>query len=635
MAIEVGTDIDPLLEDSSLAIAVLTALPVQVALLDAAGTITAVNRTWREGAALCAGGPETPHSLCEGINYLEACAHSAAAGDESAEAARQGLAGVLRGELGFFTLEYPYPQPGRDAWFLLYAAPLPAPPGGAVVAHVDITGRKGIEHEVAKREELHRLILESTSELISTHTSDSTFVFASGACRNLLGYEPEELIGRAALDFVHPDDLHHVRHIHERLLTTSIYETLTNRMRRRDGRYVWVESNIRVILSGGESAGYRVAVTRDVTERKEAEAQQAELRRALERAAYEWRSTFDAIQLPILLLGLDGRLRRLNRAASELLGRDYREVIGRTVGEIGSGQPWDAVAALTSRIIEGCPAEVCEARDEKGSRTWEVAASISAQSDEEDAKVIVQVRDLTETVRLQESLRRSETMAVLGSVVGGVAHEVRNPLFGMSSVLDAFENRFGDCPEFRPYLPLLRSELRRMTDLMQALLDYGKPPQFEMAAGDPIVAVEGALALCRQLAGRCGVSLRVEAAAARPPASFDPQQLAQALKNVVENAVQHSPEGSAVMIEAAGFAAEGAPWVRLSVLDQGSGFSPADLPRVLDPFFTRRKGGTGLGLSIVSRIVEAHGGRLRVSNHPAGGAQVDIELPALRSTEAF
>lgn len=633
MAMEVDSEIDPLLEDSSLAIAVLTALPVQVALVDPEGTITAVNRTWREGAALRAGSPAVLAGLCEGANYLEVCARSAAAGDEDAEAARQGLAEVLRGELGFLTLEYPCPQPGRDAWFLLYAAPLPAPSRGAVVAHVDITGRKGIEREVAKREELHRLILESASELISTHAPDSAFVFASGACRTLLGYEPEELIGRAALDFVHPDDLRHARLVHERLLTTSACETLTNRMRRRDGRYVWVESTIRVMPAARERVGYRVAVTRDITERREAEAQQAELRRALERAAYEWRSTFDAIELPILLLNLDGRLRRLNRAASVLLGRDYREVIGRTVGEIGSGQPWDAVAALTGRIIEGCPAEVCEARDEKGSRTWEVAASLSAPSDEGDAKVIVQVRDLTETVRLQESLRRSETMAVLGSVVGGVAHEVRNPLFGMSSVLDAFENRFGDRPEFRPYLPLLRSELRRMTDLMQALLDYGKPPHFEMAVGDPIAAVEGALALCRPLAGRCGVSLRVEAAAVRPPVSFDPHQLAQAFKNVVENAVQHSPEGGEVTVEASGFHWEGETWVRLSVRDQGPGFAPADLPRVLDPFFTRRKGGTGLGLSIVSRVVEAHGGRVRAINHPAGGAQVDIELPAVRAPE--
>jgi PAS domain S-box-containing protein len=489
------------------------------------------------------------------------------------------------------------------------------------------------EHELASRDEWHQLVLANTSDLISTHTPDTAFVFVSGACRRLLGYEPEELAGRSIFEFMHTEDLDDAARVHRALLDSSESQVLTYRFRCKDGRYLWTETTFRVMGRPlGKGREYWVAVTRDVGERKEAEEQQMRLRWALERAAFEWRSTFDAIQSPVLLVGLDGRVQRLNRAARDLLGRDYREILGRPVEEVGGGgQPWATVAALAHRVHQSLAPEVCEATDENREKTWEVEAVASSGS---EPKVIVQVRDITKTARLQESLRRSETMAALGAVVGGVAHEVRNPLFGMSAVLDAFESRFGDVAEHRPYLPMLRTEIGRMTELMQALLDYGKPARFEMAPLEISAAIDGAFELCRAQAERGGVSLARCLEVAGPPVLLDVHQMTQAFKNVVENAIQHSPAGSQVTIEAAAFTEEGSPWIRISVRDQGPGFPPADLPRVLEPFFSRRSGGTGLGLSIVSRVVEGHGGRIRAANHPEGGAVVDLEFPCLRPAEA-
>jgi len=352
--------------------------------------------------------------------------------------------------------------------------------------------------------------------------------------------------------------------------------------------------------------------------------------RALERAAFEWRTTFDAIQSPLLLVGLDGRVQRLNRATRDLLGRDYREILGRPVEAVGKGQPWATVVALAYRVLASFEPEACEAADGERQRTWEVEASVAAGSSEDgETKVIVQVRDITKTARLQESLRRSETMAALGAVVGGVAHEVRNPLFGMSAVLDAFESRFGDRPEHHPYLPMLRTELGRMAELMQALLEYGKPAQFELTSGRVSEAVANALELCRPLAESHGLSLVFHSEADAYPVSFDLGRLTQALKNVIENAIQHSPAAGEVTVAATPVTMADGVWVRVSVRDHGPGFAPEDLPRALEPFFSRRSGGTGLGLPIVSRVLEGHGGRLRLANHPAGGSVVDLELPCV------
>ncbi len=140
--------------------------------------------------------------------------------------------------------------------------------------------------------------------------------------------------------------------------------------------------------------------------------------------------------------------------------------------------------------------------------------------------------------------------------------------------------------------------------------------------------------LCRPLAESRKVSLTVSRPAASRQVLLDEQRLTQAFKNVVENAVQHSPAGGQVIVEAVPFTAGDAPWIRVSVRDQGPGFPPADLPRVLEPFFSRRSGGTGLGLSIVSRVLEGHGGRIRAANHPKGGAMVDLEFPCTPQAEA-
>jgi PAS domain S-box-containing protein len=615
---------DWLSADDALPIALLTSLPALVAFVAPDGVIRSVNQRWRE-AALMVGGEEAVRQTSEGVDYLAVCARSAAAGDESAAQAGEGLAAVLRRERVFFSLEYLC----KDSLYVLYAAPLRML-GGAVVAHVEITERKRLERELSVRDEWHQLVLGATSDLISTHTPDTAFVFASGACHRLLGYEPHELLGRPVFDLLHPDDLEHAERIYDALVSSSESEVITYRFRRKDGSYLWTESTIRVIgrpLGKGRESW--VSVTRDVSVHKEAEERQLQLRLALERAAFDWRSTFDAIESPVLLLGLDGRVQRLNRAARELLGHDYREILGRRVLETGAGQPWITVAALVDRVLESFRPEVCEATDESRERTWEVEAAVSAFADRAGTKVIVQVRDITKTARLQESLRRSETMAALGSVVGGVAHEVRNPLFGMSAVLDAFESRFGEQPEQRPYLRLLRQELGRMTQLMQDLLEYGKPARFEMAPREIAEVVMGAFDLCRPLAERQGVALTPRLEPGLQAVLIDALQLTQAIKNVLENAVQHSPAGGEVTIEAAPFTIDGGLWTRVSVRDQGAGFAPVDLPRVTEPFFSRRSGGTGLGLSIVSRVIEGHGGRIRIANLPDGGAVIDLEIPCL------
>jgi signal transduction histidine kinase len=242
-------------------------------------------------------------------------------------------------------------------------------------------------------------------------------------------------------------------------------------------------------------------------------------------------------------------------------------------------------------------------------------------------RIIVVAKETTRLLELRETLRREENMAAMGTLVAGVAHEVRNPLFAISSTLDAFEARYGDMPGLEKYFSVLRLESQRLGRLMRDLLEYGRPPQMETS----LVELRDVIAEAMRASDADAVAGQVTVAANvhpdTPKVLADPQRLAQVFQNVIHNAILHTPPGGRVEVSASLRDGQGRRWVEGVVQDGGPGFRPADLPHVFRPLFTRRPGGTGLGLAIAQRIVESHGGSMSAANAPGGGAVVTIRLP--------
>jgi signal transduction histidine kinase len=297
-------------------------------------------------------------------------------------------------------------------------------------------------------------------------------------------------------------------------------------------------------------------------------------------------------------------------------------VLTLRLDELAVREPWaTAVEAVRATGRSAWPAEAECTEDDTG-RTWEVTAYRAETTSAADERVILALRDVTRIVALQESLRKSETMSVMGSLVAGVAHEVRNPLFGISATVDVLE-----CGQDEPDgLGLLRSEVARLSRLMQDLLDYGKPPALSLAPAEIASILDAAIRACAAEAREKDVVAFLDVAPDVPPLVVDGARMEQVFLNLVANAIHYSPRGGQVRVGAfrAGSFDDA---VDLLVEDEGPGLTPADLPRLFEPFFTRREGGTGLGLSIVQRIVEAHGGVVAAANRPSGGAAFRVRLP--------
>jgi signal transduction histidine kinase len=211
--------------------------------------------------------------------------------------------------------------------------------------------------------------------------------------------------------------------------------------------------------------------------------------------------------------------------------------------------------------------------------------------------------------------------------VAGVAHEVRNPLFGISSILDAFETRFSDRTEYQRYTNVLRDEIGRLTILMEELLEYGKPFRGDLYLVSMEEMVTRSVRACLPGAEVAQVSLESLVEESLPKIMIDRRRLSKVFVNLIENAIQHSPKTSTVTIEARKFQDGNNEWVQCEIRDSGKGILDEDLPKIFEPFFSKRRGGTGLGLAIAQRIMQEHGGKLIAGNNPAGGACMIARFP--------
>lgn len=237
-------------------------------------------------------------------------------------------------------------------------------------------------------------------------------------------------------------------------------------------------------------------------------------------------------------------------------------------------------------------------------------------------------RALLEKEQLQDAVRRAEAMAAMGALVGGVAHEVRNPLFGITATLDAMENRLGNLPEHARYVQVLRGEAARMTELMQRLLAFGRPVSTEQQRTSVPEILRAAADICSITAA--GKQVRVEIAvvdSADYTLEVDKPRLIGAFQNLIDNAIQFSAAGGHVMVRLRRIQEPDGDYALVTVRDAGPGFTAGDEARIFQPFFTKRAGGTGLGLSIVKQTIEEHGGAISAANHPEGGAELSVRLP--------
>ena len=328
----------------------------------------------------------------------------------------------------------------------------------------------------------------------------------------------------------------------------------------------------------------------------------------------------------LIVVGLDRAVRivnpagnRLLRLAAEAPSDDYRTLLGDAP---------DLAAAIdeclaSRRAIVRRPIEVAV----QGRSSQHFGVTVSPLMDErgELHGAVCLFSDLTDVVHLEEQLRLKDSLARLGELTAGLAHEFRNGLatiHGYGRLIDP-----ADLPErSRPLLEGIRQETDALAAVVTNFLAFARPAELTLMPVDlGAIAARVAADLAKEATDHGG---RIEVSGEYATVDGDEVLLRQAFSNLVRNAVEAGePPGAPTQVMVQGSVDRGAGVVHVDVHDTGRGVEPSIADRIFQPFFSTKGRGTGLGLSLVQKIVVTHNGRVSVTPSPLGGACFRVTLP--------
>ncbi|MGH7729896.1 MAG: ATP-binding protein [Candidatus Eiseniibacteriota bacterium] len=342
---------------------------------------------------------------------------------------------------------------------------------------------------------------------------------------------------------------------------------------------------------------------------------------------------FDSMANALVAVNMQGEILTFNHAAEELLGFREAEVRGRPFGALFG----EDGATMLRATLEHGHEFVREETLLHGSEGVPIPVSLTTSLLRNDRRAvygaIATFVDLTPLKRAEEHARSQDRLAALGRFTSSVAHEIRNPLTGIAAGVQYLSRALTDAPQ-RENLDFILSEIRRLDRIVQDLFDITHPRGLQRRVAPLADVVHRAAQSLEPLLAARGITVAVEVAPATPPVAHDSDQLQQVFINLIKNAAEASPDGSAIQVALAASASAGkarrrAPraGVLARVTDQGSGISSEHLKSVFEPFFTTRKGGTGLGLYVCHEIVKRHEGALTVTSQIGRGTTFSVELP--------
>ena len=327
-----------------------------------------------------------------------------------------------------------------------------------------------------------------------------------------------------------------------------------------------------------------------------------------------------------------GAITSFNPAAQEVtgysvmqvLGRSWREIFNWHPGRCSDDAPLPGLSAMTRFEVE--------CKSASGNRLV-LGMTVSPLHEREEPHGLVGVfKDLTQIRDLEEEMRRKEWLANLGEMSAGMAHEIRNPLGALAGAMQMLRKDAAADATDRRLMDIAIREATRLDAIITEFLQYARPPALNLAEHNINKILAETLDLVQHEArNRKQVAIATSLAGGSLFAQVDENQMRQVFWNLATNAFDAMPDGGQLTIttgcrhiDAAGRKGD---VVEVAFHDTGEGIAAENLDKIFLPFFTTKKQGSGLGLAAVHRIVDLHGGWIKVENHPPHGARFVVCLP--------
>ena len=498
---------------------------------------------------------------------------------------------------------------------------------------------QAVRKRMIEREELFRLITENAADMIAVVDVKGQRVYNSPSYERILGYTPQDLEQTLSFEQVHPDDREKVRNAASEANRTGVGQSIEYRMRHKDGSWRILDSRASTILNQQHQVERLVIVNRDVTERKQAEAQVREREEV-------FRSLVEGVRdYAIFMLDPDGRVTTWNAAAQRITGYRSEEVIGEhfsvflyTPEDIERKHEKEElrIARETGRFEE----EGWRVRKD-GSRFW---ANVNITPLWKEPGVLRGfskiIRDVTERRHLEEQFRQAQKMEAVGRLSGGVAHDFNNLLGVIIGYGEILQTDLSDTDLSRTSVEEILKAGHRAAGLTRQLLAFSRQQVLDPKVLDLNAVVRDMEKMLKRLIGE-DVELKTELASSLAHIKADQSQIEQVVMNLAVNGRDAMPSGGKLTITTENFHMDAdfvrrypypvqiGDYILLTVSDNGIGMDATTRARVFEPFFTtKEKGkGTGLGLSMVYGVVKQSGGYIDLTSEPGAGATFKIYLP--------
>ncbi len=477
--------------------------------------------------------------------------------------------------------------------------------------------------------DLYRDLIEASQDLFWQCDEAGRYRYLNAEWETVLGYRVEEMLGRKFTDFQSPGAAKADIAVFAELLAGRSVKGHETVHLTKSGNAVHLSFNAKPLVNRLGKVLGTVGTAMDITARKRME---DTLRQNEERFRNLFMSISDGFYLSEIIRDEDGvpfdyRFVEINPTFEKIVGLSKDKIIGRRYREI---VPADTTKWMGNyrRVAEtGLPS------------TFEFYSSVYRKSFETyayktgETHITVFVRDVTERKKTERALQRVEKLESLGLLAGGIAHDFNNLLGSIFANIEmARETAQHNEPTLR-YLDAALHSFKRAQSLTRQMLTFAK-------GGEPVRTVGSLASLLRESAGFAlsgsSITCAFDISENLSACSFDADQMAQVVDNLVINAVQAMPDGGHIRISARNTTLatgehrdmKAGKYIRVAFADSGSGIPMEIQTKIFDPFFTTKPTGTGLGLTTVYSIVKKHGGMLNVQQAAEGGAEFVFYLPA-------
>jgi PAS domain S-box-containing protein len=537
---------------------------------------------------------------------------------------------------------------GRSVEVSLSIFPIKTPEGviiGASKTVRDITENRRTQHALRQQIEERRRIFETSQDLILVLDPKGVLVQVSPSAEAILGYTPQEMTGRNASEFLHPDDLA----ISQKELRLA---RRGQRAQYTDSRYLHKDGRI-VMLSWmgtwSEPVRRYFFVGRDMTESRLAQ----ETLRESEQLA---RGIIDTALDAFVQIDESGSILNWNPQAEKIFGWPRKAALGKNFIDliISESERGDLRAAL-DRFVRSGQGQILGNRREiraarRDGKEFPAELSVTALRRREGILFNGFFRDLTDKIAAEDRIRQSEKMEALGQLTGGIAHDFNNILTVITGTIEILADAVEKEPQLAAITRMIDDAAARGADLTQHLLAFARKQPLQPREVDINTLIIDTAKLLRPTLGE---HIEIESVFEDEAcvATVDPNQLATAILNLSLNARDAMPNGGKLILETgSAFLDENYATIHgdvrpgryalIAVSDTGTGIPAAMLDKVFNPFFTSKGPGkgTGLGLSMVYGFVKQSAGHIEIYSEEGHGTTIKMYLPpgtgALVASEA-